>query len=161
MSTPQKREAVPLSHEGLRAMLEAHSHYVATHGQEGQKANLSLCIVEDFDFNGLDLYEVEEPIHASVFVRCRFVGTDFYFTRFQDVSAPGADFQRALFPKAELWDCDLSNANFDDTDLLRVNFFGCNLRGATFRGADLSLVSFSGSDLEGAVFDEGVVPDTQ
>jgi len=152
-------EPVPLSHEDLRAMLATHALYNATEGKEGQKADFSLRVIEDFDFSGLDLCDSNDPIHAAVFVRCRFVGTDFYFMNFYDVSAVGGDFQGALFPKAEFHGGDFSGANFDGANLFRANLFGCNLRGATFRGADLNMVSFGGSDVEGAVFDEGIVPD--
>lgn len=142
-------------------MLEAHSRYAATEGQEGQAADLTLRVVEDFDFSGLDLSQINDPVYAAVFLRCRFVGTDFYYTSFRDVSAPGADFREAILPKAEFWGCDLGGAHFDRANLLRVNFLGCNLRAASFLGADLNLVSFGGSDVEGAAFDEGVVPDTE
>jgi len=159
MNIPQKAEAVPLSHERLRAILEAHARHVATQGQEGQRADLTLRIVKDFSFTGLDLWDGKDPLYGTVFLRCRFVGTELY-TLFMDVSAPGADFQKANLAKSEFWDCNLSGANFDGAGLLRVNFFDCDLRGATFRGANLSTVSFRGSDTEGAIFDSGFVPGT-
>lgn len=154
-----------LDNETLTQMLESHARSLEPAGQdgqgregqerEGQEAQLSLFIISDFDFSGLSLYDIHH-IYNTTFHRCRFQRTDCYGVVFDEIAAPAADFREAVLAKAEFYDADLRDANFDSANPIRVFFLNCDLRGATFRGADLSCASFSGSELEGAVFDQPI-----
>lgn len=144
----------PLSHEALRCILEEHAEYVATQGQQGKEAGLSLYIVEDFDFSGLNLAEIH--LYASVFLRCLFVNTDLYYTDFGRTQAPGGNFRGAMLAKATFYKADLRGACFDGASLTSASFLKSDLTGATFRRAELNSTSFSDSDMTGTVFDPEV-----
>ncbi len=146
--------AVPLSHEALEHMLEEHAKYVATRGRQGKEVGLSLFIVEDYDFSGLDLAQAH--FYASAFVRCRFVNTDLYYTDFDSAQAPGGDFQGAMLAKATFYQADLRGACFDGASLTSASFLESDLTGATFLGAELNSTSFTGSDMTDTVFDPEV-----
>lgn len=143
---------IPLSHDELRRMLAEHERYNVSEGKEGQQADLSGYLVEDFDFSGLDLSDI---LHArvSVFTRCRFVGCDLYGVSFSGSSAIGADFREAILVKAEFYEADVSGACFDGAKMVRAEFIEANLRGATFRHADLHNSTISKCDLTNAIFD--------
>ena len=49
--------------------------------------------------------------------------------------------------KAHLYDMNLQNVNFNDTNLRRTNLSNANLTGATFRRADLRRANLSGANL--------------
>lgn len=144
----------PLSHEALRHILEEHAEYVATQGQQGKEAGLSLYIVEDFDFSGLNLAQVH--FYASVFLRCRFVNTDLYYTDFDSAKVPGGDFQGAMLAKSIFYEADLRGACFDGASLTSASFLESDLTGATFRRAEINSTSFTDSDLTDAIFDPEV-----
>ncbi len=155
MSNPTTNTvAVPLSHEALEHILQEHARYVATQGQQGKEAGLSLYIVEDYDFSGLNLAEVH--LYASVFLRCRFVNTDLYYTDFGHTQAPGGDFRGAMLAKATFYQADLRGACFDGASLTSASFLKSDLTGATFLGAALNSTSFSDSDMTDTVFDPEV-----
>lgn len=44
-----------LNHTEVQDMLDAHQHFLSSHGAEGQLADLSFTVIEDFDFSGLEL----------------------------------------------------------------------------------------------------------
>lgn len=135
-------------------MLEGHAQYLATQGKQGEKADLSLYIVEDYDFSGLDLAEVH--FYASVFLRCRFVNTALYYTSFDSTQAPGGDFRGALLAKATFYQADLRGACFDGASLTSASIMESDLTGASFRGAELNSTSFTDSDMTDTVFDPEV-----
>lgn len=140
-----------LDNETLQRMMDEHTDYTKAHNGEGPDIDLSLYIISDFDFSGLNL----RGMHAqrTTFHRCRFVGTDLYTADFGYTVAPGADFRRAVLAKAVFNEAELSGANFDGANLIRTNFMDCDLRGATFRNVDFSGGWASDCNLEGAVYD--------
>ncbi len=143
-----------LSHEALHFILEEHTVYVATQGKQGKEADLSLYIIEDYDFSNLNLAGVH--FYASVFIRCQFVNTDLYYTEFDAAKAPCGNFQGAMLAKASFYEADLSDACFDGAKLTSASFLKSDLMRATFRFAEIDSTSFTDSNLTDAVFDPTV-----
>ena len=143
-----------VDNETLIHILESHARRLKHGRQEGQEADLSLLIISDFDFSNLSLSGIH--ISGTTFHRCCFQRTDLYGVVFDEIAAPAVDFGSAVLAKAEFYDADLRDANFDGANIVQTFFLNCDLRGATFRGADLADTSFSGSNIEGAVFDQPV-----
>jgi len=145
-----RRVPEPLDNETLQRMMDEHMCYVHTHHGSGPDIDLSLYIISDFDFSGLNLI----GMHAqrTTFHRCRFVGTDLYTADFGYTVAPGADFRGATLAKAVFYEADVSGANFDGANLIQTDFMDCDLRGATFRHADFTGGLVSDCNTEGAVF---------
>lgn len=144
-----------LDNETLQRMMDEHMRYVGAHGGSGPDIDLSLYIISDFDFSGLNL----SGIHAqrTTFHRCQFVGTDLYSADFNRTIAPGADFRMAVLAKAVLNEADFSGANFDGANMASIDIMDCDLRGATFRDADFTGGLVSDCNTEGAVFGPGYV----
>ena len=117
--------------------------------------DLSLYIISDFDFSGLNLSGIYAQ--KTTFHRCRFVGTDLYGADFSHTIAPGANFQRAILAKAVFSQANLIGANFDDANLIQTDFMNCDLRRATFHNADFSGGLVSDCNTEGAIFGPGYV----
>ena len=145
----------PIDNDTLQRLVNEDLRYLHENPGADSTLELSLYIISDFDFSGLDL----RGIHAqnTTFHRCRFVGTDFYGADFGGTKAPNADFRGAVLAKAEFYEADLSGANFDGANLIRTNFMDCDLRGATFRNADFSGGLVSDCNTEGATFGPGYV----
>lgn len=144
--TPQ-----PLDNKTLQHMMDEHMRYVHDHNGASPDVDLSLYIISDFDFSGLIL----RGIHAykTTFYRCRFVGTDFYYSDFSETVAPGADFRGAILAKSVFSEADVSGANFDRANLVQTDFMDCDLRGATFRDVDFAGGMISDCRTEGAIYD--------
>lgn len=161
MSSPDDLVQQALDDETLQRMIDDQrrkddAKYGVGHGLNlPVLEDLSLYIISDFDFSGLNL----SGIHAykTTFHRCRFVSTDLYGADFSHMIAPRADFQQAILAKAVFSEADLSSANFDDANLIQTDFMNCDLRGATFRNADFSGGLVSDCNIEGAVFGPGYV----
>lgn len=144
-------EVEVLTHAALRDILAEHELYKKSEGKQGKQADLGAYIIEDYDFSGLNLSEINA--RGSVFTRCRFIGCDLYGTYFSDSSLVDTDFSDAMLKKAEFYDADASGACFDGAKLIRAEFIGAKLRAATFRNADLHSATISDCDLTSAVFD--------
>jgi uncharacterized protein YjbI with pentapeptide repeats len=164
-SAAPRRVPEPLDNKTLQRMINEQVHkidakYGLGHGLSlPVLEDLSLYIISDFDFSGLNL----QAIHAyrTIFHRCRFVGTDLYGADFDETSAHGADFQQAILAKAVFSEANLSSANFDNANLIQADFMNCDLRRATFRGADFSGGVVADCNTEGAIFGPGYVQITQ
>lgn len=147
----------PLDNETLQRMIDEQIHKTNSehgpgHGLSIAVLNdLSLYIISDFDFSGLNLHGIFAQ--RTTFHRCRFIGTDLYHSDFDRTVAPGADFRKAILAKTTFYEADLRGANFDNANLVRTNFMDCDLRGATFRNVDFSGGWASDCNLEGAVYD--------
>lgn len=146
-------EQVPeiLDDETIQRMMHEHTKEVDANDGQGTDLDLSLCIISNFDFSGMNL----SGIHAykTVFQECRFVGTDLYTADFSDTIAPGADFRKAVLAKSVFYGANLRGANFDGANLIRAYFKHCDLRGATFRDVDFSSGMISDCQTEGAIYD--------
>lgn len=145
----------PIDNKTLQRLVDEDVRYLHDHPGADSTLELSLYIISDFNFSGLNL----RGIHAqrTTFHQCRFVGTDLFGADFSGTVAPGADFRDAVLAKAEFYEADLSGANFDEANLIRVYLKRCNLRGATFRNADFTGGLVSECSTEGAVFGPGYV----
>jgi len=155
MATVPRLKPETLDNETLQRMMDEHMRYVHAHHGSGPDIDLSLYIISDFDFSGLNL----DGMHAykTTFHRCRFVDTDLSTADFGYTVAPGADFRGATLVKAVFYGADVSGANFDGANLIQTDFMHCDLRGATFRDADFSGGLVSDCNTEGAVFGPGYV----
>jgi uncharacterized protein YjbI with pentapeptide repeats len=124
----------------LRVIVEAHSRWVESMGNESERADLSCCDLKGADLFGADL-------------------------RFANLAA--AELMRADLSDADLENADLENANLAGASLAWANLKGANLagacmraadlrwadlRGANFSEADLQDANLSGADLEGSFF---------
>lgn len=141
----------PLDNKTLQRMMDEHMRYVHAHDGASPGVDLSLYIISDFDFSGLIL----RGIHAykTTFHRCRFVGTDFYYSDFSETAAPNADFREAILAKSVFSEANMRGANFDRANLIQTDFMECDLREATFRNVDFSGGMISDCQTEGAVYD--------
>jgi uncharacterized protein YjbI with pentapeptide repeats len=144
-------EPKPLSNAELQSILESHKLYNESSGKEGQLANLSAYVIEDAEFSGLDLSEVQA--RGSIFIRCRFVDCLLYRVYFNNSSLISANFRGALLSKAEFFGANASGACFDYAKMNQAEFIEANLRNATFRNAELIGSIISECDLTGAIFD--------
>ncbi len=148
----------PIDNDTLQRLVDKDLRYLRENPGASSNLQLSLYIISDFDFSGLNL----SGIHAqnTTFHRCRFVGTDFYGADFDGTIALGADFRRAGLAKAVFNEANLSGANFDGANCASADFMNCDLRGATFLNVDFSGGILSDCNTEGAVFSPGFVPIT-
>ena len=159
ISTASRLVPDPLDNETLQHMIDEQIHKIdAKHGLGHGLSlpvleDLSLYIISDFDFSGLNLQGIHA--HRTTFHRCRFVGTDLYGADFDETAARGADFRRATLAKAVFSEADLSGANFNRAILIQTSFMNCDLQRATFRDADFSGGLVSDCNTEGAVFGPG------
>lgn len=118
---------------------------------EGYPIDLSCSIIEDFDFSGLALQDVQAQ--QTHFIRCRFVAADLYGAHLSYTTAIGADFRHSVLVNAEIFRANLSKACFNGANLSRTMIRKTQLNGASFVNADLHGSSFVGCDLTNAVFD--------
>lgn len=146
-----KQEPQFLTKDEVLQILEAQARYLASGGKAGVQADLSLYIIEDFDFSGWDLQDVH--ISNSILTRCRFIGTTLVGADFDQTRAPEADFRNAILVKAEVHETDLHGTCFDGADMARATVIASNLCGATFRHANLLGATFLECDLRKADFD--------
>lgn len=146
-----KKKPKFLTHDAIHQILLAHAQYIDSGGKEGAWADLSLCVIEDFDFSGLDFQDTH--LQNSSLIRCRFVSTNLSGAVLDETHAPGTDFRDANLVKSEVFETDLRGACFDGANLTRGFYLESDLRGATFRGADLFGATFSKCDLREALFD--------
>lgn len=125
-----------LDREELHQILKEHTRYNSSAGKEGQQADLSGYIIENFDFRS---YDLENIIHAreSIFLNCCFKGCDLYGIYFNGSSLVQADFSNVVLSKSEFHGADASGACFDDAKMTRVEFINTKLCGASFRNSDL------------------------
>lgn len=155
-----RRVLEPLDNETLQRMIDEEGRKMAAkYGPSGPDLpvldDLSLYVVSNFDFSGLNLCGIHA--HKTVFHCCRFVGADLFGADLSETVAAGADFQRVILAKSLISGADLRNANFDNANLIQADFFNCDLRGATFRNADFSGGIVSNCNIEGAIFGPGYV----
>ena len=150
-----------LGNETLQRMIDEQTRKDDTKYGVGHGLNLpvledlSLYIINGFDFSGLNL----SGMHAykTIFHQCRFVGADLYGADFDETVAQEADFRQATLAKAVFSGADLSGAKFDNANLIQTDFMNCNLKGATFRDADFSGGLVSDCNIEEAIFGPGYV----
>lgn len=141
----------PIDNETLQRLVDEDVRYLRERPGADSTLELSLYIISDFDFSGLNL----SGIHAqnTTFYRCRFVGTDLFGADFYGTVAPGADFRGAILAKSVFYEADVSDAIFDGANLIQTDFMDCDLRGATFRDVDFSGGIISDCQTEGAIYD--------
>ena len=146
---------IHLSHEKLYQMLLEHDTYNSSEGKNGELLNLSGYIIENFDFSGRDLSEINARM--SIFLECKFICCDLYHSYFNNSSLIKADFRNSTLSKAELNEIDATDACFDSAKISSAEFMDSNLRQATFRHADLYDAIISDCDLTNTIFDDADV----
>lgn len=139
-----------LAYDSLNSMLEEHYIYQTSLGKLGKRVDLSICVIEDFDFSGIDLSNIFAI--GSIFNRCKFRNCDLYGTIFDESKFIGADFSGANLGKANFYQVVAKNACFDNTNCA-AEFDESNLSGSTFRNVNFGGASFVDCDLTDAIFD--------
>ena len=147
----EKVEPTLLNRESLCSMLEKQLAYQASEGKLGQRVDLSVYIIEDYDFSGIDLSSIFAI--DSTFYRCKFVNCDLYSTIFTKSKFIEVDFTGANLGKTEFCRVKARNACFDNTNCGSAEFDEADLSGTTFRNANLNGASFVDCDLTNAIFD--------
>jgi uncharacterized protein YjbI with pentapeptide repeats len=140
-----------LSHEAVERILEQHARFLATAGVEGERADFSLYEVDDFQFRGLDLHDVQ--FQSAIFLRCSFAETNLAGADFDRTMAPRIDFSRASLWRAEIYSAEFPAALFDGANLEEAVFVEADLSGASFRGARLARARFAKCKLDKCVFE--------
>ena len=112
-----------ISQKKFNQILEKHKIYIATLGQEGERAELRGVDLRGVDLRGADLREA-----------------DLYRADLEGADLDGADLSRADLREANLSEADLSRADLSRADLREADLTEANLRGADLRGAELSSV---------------------
>jgi uncharacterized protein YjbI with pentapeptide repeats len=107
----------------IRVILDAHSRWIESEGDESERADLSGC-----DLKGADLFGAN--------------------LRFANLSA--AELMRADLSDANLENANLENANLAGASLAWANLRGANLTGACMREADLRWADLSEANLSEA-----------
>ena len=68
-----------------------------------QRSALSACIVEEFDFSGIDLSSIFAI--GSIFIRCKFIDCELYGAIVDESQFINADFRGANLGKANFYTC--------------------------------------------------------
>ena len=130
------------------------------HGGE----NWTDCVQPYSNFRGADFGNA--VLDGCSLPQSTFYGADFHHASLLGVDASsssfyGADFQHTRFgPYVKTGkNANLSNSEFNGTDLRRADFAGANLSGAVFIDADLSNANLGGANLDGAVFNRADLRD--
>lgn len=144
----EKIEINFLTHAEINAILET---YQTFEGKHEHNSALSACIIEDFDFSGIDLSDIFAI--GSTFIRCKFIGCDLNTADLSKSKFTETDFSRANLCKANFYRVEAKNACFDNADCGGAEFDEANLSGATFRNVDFGGASFIDCDLSNAIFD--------
>lgn len=137
-----------LNHNELDAILKT---YQTFEGKHEQRSALSACIVEDFDFSGIELSDLFAI--SSIFIRCKFINSNMYGTVFDESKFIDVNFKGANLGQTNFYQVEAINACFDNTNCGSAEFDEANLSGATFRNANLRNSSFTDCDLSNTVFD--------
>ena len=137
-----------LTHRELNSIMKT---YQTFEGKHEHNSALSACIVENYDFSGIDLSDIFAI--NSTFVQCKFVGCELYTADLSKSKFIAVDFKNANLHKVEFYRVEAKNACFDDTNCSGAEFARANLSGATFRNANLNGASFVDCDLTNAIFD--------
>ena len=153
--------------QSLPEMLETHTIWVATAGQDGERLDLS----------GFDLRGVEDlrqyPLTAIKAVGANFLNQDLRDSQIQsaildradmrDCRIMGADLRGSSLKNAMLSRADISDANLAPLKFVnddgsewyqRINLTGANLRYAILKGAILHDAILTGADLSYAILIE-------
>ena len=144
----KKIEPEFFTHDKVNGILET---YQTFEGKHEHNSALSACIVEDFDFSGIELSDILAI--GSTFIRCKFIGCDLNTANLSKSKFIAADFSRANLCKANFYRVEAKNACFDRTNCGGAEFDEANLSGATFRNVDFGGASFVDCDLSNAIFD--------
>ncbi|MCR9255882.1 MAG: pentapeptide repeat-containing protein [Alphaproteobacteria bacterium] len=143
-----------------------HALWVASDGEDGERADFS-----ENDLKGLDLSTLD--LRAAVFRKAQLDGTnlsssELALATFEDAHLRGADLSFSLLHGRNFARADLGRANFagvtavpliirtpsgEDTGRrMPARFISADLQGCDFRGADVSGANFTGAVLNGANF---------
>ena len=108
----EKIEPKFLTHDELNSIVKT---YRTFEGKHEQSSALSACIVEDFEFSGIDLSGVFAI--GSTFIRCKFINCDLYSTIFDESKFTNVDFRGANLGKVEFYQV---KTKLDNTSWLNV-----------------------------------------
>lgn len=135
-----------MTHDEIRAALDAHAKWLETNSAEGTRAVLEGKILYGFDFSYAKL-------SLAVFTRCDMRWSDFSGASMQAVEMKSCDLRRTTFDGANLDDgslrfSDLRAATFVNTKARCTQFSGCKIAfvrwdGAALNGADFSAISWA------------------
>ena len=146
-----------LSSDQVKQKLTAHQSYLESKGREGQCLDLSHYVIENFQFDGLDLSEV--VAQGARFKNCSFKRVNWSGGNLDSVSAQACSFDDAILVKAEFFEANLAQSTFVGANLNRAEFIECDLSSVNFENAQMAGAVVAESRLTGASF-EGVQKDT-
>ncbi len=125
----------PLGHEEMRCMLEDHSLGIQTEGQQGIFLSISGALIENYNFDNLNLSGVQ--FFFSKMIGCSFRHSDLYGCKFYETSISNCDFTGANLAKAEIYSATADYAIFENANLTRTEYINTSLRHAVFKHAKL------------------------
>ena len=100
MTMEEKIELRFLNRKQLNSIVES---YQTFEEKLEQRSALSACIVEDFDFSGIDLSNIFAI--GSIFIRCKFIDCELYGAIVDESQFINADFRGANLGKANFYTC--------------------------------------------------------
>jgi len=128
-----------------------------------ESSNLSQALFRECDLSGSSFHDADLS-GASFESGCSFHGASLNGVILNQTLFKGANLRRVTFEKAvfgddnasskvEFIECDLSDADFNEVHLQRVQMIETTLEGATFIHAVLKDSDFTGVNLKRAIFD--------
>ena len=134
-----------ISQEELKQILEKHKIYIATLGQEGERADLREADLKEAYLSGVDLSGAD--LRGAYLEGADLRGTNLKGTNLRGADLRGADLEEAYLYRADLEEADLRGAYLDGANLEGAYLKGANLKGADLEGADLSWADLRGAYL--------------
>jgi uncharacterized protein YjbI with pentapeptide repeats len=134
------REVTP---ESLNAILQAHQSWLASNGQEGERADLSQTGLADINLPGANLRGVN--LHNADLQNANLAGANL-----SEANLSSANLQRAVLRGTDLWRALLGKANLKKSDLSGANLEEASLGGANLQRACLAHASLKEASLHQA-----------
>lgn len=128
-----------LSQEELNSMIEQHTLFLYTNGQEGKRA-----IFEDMDLNGLDFgyMRLEELDFDNVsFNKAKFFKAELVDSTFKNCTLHDADFTSAYMKDTALYKVKGNRTKFDNSDISCVIIGECEFKECSFRDVSMDYSS--------------------
>jgi nucleoid DNA-binding protein len=132
----------------IRAILDAHSRWIESQGDESERADLSRC-----DLKGADLFGVNlrlANLSAAELIRADLSDADLENANLEDANLAGASLAWSNLRGANLAGACLREADLRWADLRGANLSEADLRDANLSGADLRKSFLPGAELAGA-----------
>ena len=133
----------------IRVILDAHSRWIESKGDESERADLSCCDLKGADLFGANLKLAN--LAAAELMRADLSDADLENANLENANLEGASLAWSNLRGANLTGACLREADLRWADLREANLSEADLQDANLSGADLRKSFLAGAELTGAI----------